>query len=86
MSTYEELKNKYMELNDEDLDSVLGGSRIITNTRYIVNGAKMDSVEGINTENIESIEILKGAAAAALYGSNHSNGVIMITTNYIEQN
>lgn len=79
MSTYEELKNKYMELNDEDLDSVLGGSRIITNTRYIVNGVKTVSIEDIDPDNIESIEILKGAAAAALYGSNHSNGVILIT-------
>lgn len=34
----------------------------------------------INSEDIESIEILKGAAAAAIYGSRASNGVVLITT------
>ncbi len=33
-----------------------------------------------NPEDVESIEILKGAAAAAIYGSRASNGVVMITT------
>uniref|UniRef100_UPI0025BAC2CE SusC/RagA family TonB-linked outer membrane protein n=1 Tax=Bacteroides sp. UBA939 TaxID=1946092 RepID=UPI0025BAC2CE len=33
-----------------------------------------------NPEDIESITVLKGAAAAALYGSNASNGAIIITT------
>jgi len=34
----------------------------------------------INPEDIESIEILKGAAAAAIYGSRAANGVVLITT------
>ncbi|MFT4154502.1 SusC/RagA family TonB-linked outer membrane protein [Parafilimonas sp.] len=34
----------------------------------------------INPENVESITILKGASAAALYGSEATNGVILITT------
>jgi len=34
----------------------------------------------INPDNIESITVLKGAAASALYGSQGANGVIMITT------
>jgi TonB-linked SusC/RagA family outer membrane protein len=34
----------------------------------------------LNMENIESISVLKGAAASALYGNRASNGVIMITT------
>lgn len=34
----------------------------------------------INTEDIDNISILKGAAASALYGSEAANGVIMITT------
>jgi TonB-linked SusC/RagA family outer membrane protein len=34
----------------------------------------------INQEDIESINILKGAAATALYGSRASNGVVMVTT------
>ena len=35
---------------------------------------------GINPDDIESINVLKGATAAALYGSQASNGVIVITT------
>jgi len=34
----------------------------------------------LNVEDIESVEVLKGAAAAAIYGSRASNGVILITT------
>ncbi|GAB3823156.1 SusC/RagA family TonB-linked outer membrane protein [Pontibacter rugosus] len=34
----------------------------------------------LNPDNIESVNVLKGAAATALYGSRASNGVIMITT------
>ena len=34
----------------------------------------------INPENVESITILKGASAAALYGSEATNGVLIITT------
>ncbi|MCA9735831.1 MAG: SusC/RagA family TonB-linked outer membrane protein [Deferribacteres bacterium] len=34
----------------------------------------------LNVEDIESIEVLKGAAAAAIYGSRASNGVVLITT------
>ena len=34
----------------------------------------------INPDNIESVTVLKGAAASALYGSQGANGVILITT------
>lgn len=39
-----------------------------------------DGISGLNSEDIESISILKGAPAAALYGSQAANGVILITT------
>lgn len=39
-----------------------------------------DGLSAINPDNIESISVLKGNAAAALYGSRASNGVIIITT------
>ncbi len=39
-----------------------------------------NAASDINPEDIESINILKGAAASALYGSRAANGVIMITT------
>lgn len=39
-----------------------------------------NAASDINPEDIESINILKGAAASALYGSRAANGVVMITT------
>ena len=44
------------------------------------NGATTNSLTDINTNDIESIEILKDASAAAIYGSRASNGVVLITT------
>ena len=40
----------------------------------------MDPVADINPEDIESMTVLTGAAAAALYGSAAANGAIVITT------
>ncbi|MDH6359276.1 SusC/RagA family TonB-linked outer membrane protein [Parabacteroides sp. PF5-9] len=39
-----------------------------------------DGVSNLNPEDVESISVLKGAPAAALYGSQAANGVILITT------
>ena len=39
-----------------------------------------DGLSSINPDDIESISILKGASAAALYGSRATHGVILITT------
>lgn len=43
-----------------------------------INGS--DGASNINPDDIESMNVLKGAAASALYGSRAANGVIMITT------
>ena len=40
----------------------------------------VDRVADINPENIESIEIMKGAAASSIYGSRAANGVVIIKT------
>jgi TonB-linked SusC/RagA family outer membrane protein len=45
-----------------------------------LGGQDLTGVTGINPDEIESIDILKDAASAAIYGSRGSNGVIMITT------
>lgn len=39
-----------------------------------------DAISNINPEDIESIQVLKGASAAALYGSQAANGALLITT------
>ena len=46
---------------------------------YVVDGIKMSSTD-INTDNIDNITVLKGAAATALYGSEARSGVIVITS------
>lgn len=43
-------------------------------------GQNNNPLSSINPQDIESIEILKDAAAAAIYGSRGSNGVVLITT------
>lgn len=43
-------------------------------------GQSGDPIAGINPEDIESISVLSGPSAAALYGSAAANGVVMITT------
>ena len=47
---------------------------------YVVDGLPVDSPDMINPGDIASIEILKDAASAAIYGSRSANGVILITT------
>ncbi|SEM67582.1 TonB-linked outer membrane protein, SusC/RagA family [bacterium A37T11] len=47
---------------------------------YIVDGAQGVNIEGINPADIASIEILKDAASAAIYGARSANGVVIITT------
>ncbi|MGB3775791.1 MAG: SusC/RagA family TonB-linked outer membrane protein, partial [Leeuwenhoekiella sp.] len=46
----------------------------------IINGFPGGSLQGINQNDIKSIDILKGGAASAIYGTRGSNGVIIITT------
>ncbi len=47
---------------------------------YIVDGVQCGDISYLNNSDIESIDILKDAASAAIYGSQASNGVVLITT------
>ncbi|WP_416866941.1 MAG: SusC/RagA family TonB-linked outer membrane protein [Imperialibacter sp.] len=47
---------------------------------YVVDGFPMQSIQTINPNDIESIDVLKDASATAIYGSRGSNGVIIINT------
>ncbi|TXN38262.1 TonB-dependent receptor [Flagellimonas hymeniacidonis] len=54
-----------------------------TNPLIVIDGNPLSegsSFSSINTQDIESVNILKDAASAAIYGSRASNGVILITT------
>src|SRR4029079_10446058 len=67
---------------DEPL--ILGGGVRLDNTPESspidVGGQFPSRINDINPEEIESMEVVKGPAAAALYGTAASNGVIQITT------
>ena len=52
----------------------------IEKTDRSINGSPINALIGLNPEDIESIEILKDASAAAIYGSRGTNGVVLITT------
>lgn len=59
------------------IGSINGG----TGPLYVVDGIPLrGGLSNLNTSDIASIEVLKDAASAAIYGSRGSNGVVMITT------
>ncbi len=65
------------------MDNFVGAS----NNDFWNPSADMGSgLQDINPEDVESMTVLKGASAAALYGSRAGNGVIMITTKKGRQN
>lgn len=47
---------------------------------YVVDGVPMNTLSSINPSDIASIEVLKDAASAAIYGSRGSNGVVIVST------
>ncbi|MEQ8473087.1 MAG: TonB-dependent receptor [Marinoscillum sp.] len=47
---------------------------------YIVDGIATGDISYLNNSDIESVDVLKDAASAAIYGSRAANGVILITT------
>ena len=47
---------------------------------YIIDGVPTDNINVINPADIESMQVLKDAASASIYGSRAANGVVIITT------
>jgi TonB-linked SusC/RagA family outer membrane protein len=47
---------------------------------FVINGIPGGNLDNINQNDIESMDVLKGGAASAIYGTRGSNGVIVITT------
>jgi TonB-dependent starch-binding outer membrane protein SusC len=56
--------------------SILGGA----NPLYVVDGIWTDDITNINTADILSMDVLKDASSASIYGVRGANGVILITT------
>ncbi len=55
------------------------GTNSDTSPLYVIDGV-VGSLDGINPADIESIDVLKDAASAAIYGARAANGVILVTT------
>jgi TonB-linked SusC/RagA family outer membrane protein len=51
-----------------------------TNPLYVIDGVITQNASLLNPNDIQSVEVLKDAASAAIYGSRAANGVILITT------
>ena len=59
----------------------VGSINAISTPLYVVDGMPYDGdISSINTQDIESMTILKDAASTALYGARGANGVVLITT------
>ena len=52
---------------------------------YIVDGLKVENISNIDANDIESIEVLKDGASAAVYGAEAGNGVVLVTTKRAKQ-
>ncbi len=68
-------------VSDGNLDGLEGtGMRFVNRTNQPAEEASPNRIADLNPNDIQNIEILKGASAAAIYGSKANNGVILITT------
>ena len=66
-----------------DLSSASNGALSVNEPIYVVDGT-ITNKNAVNMDDIESINVLKGPAATALYGSRGANGAIIITTKSAE--
>lgn len=55
-------------------------SNVASDPLYVVDGVRTTDISGIDPNDIASMEVLKDAASAAIYGAEAGNGVILITT------
>ncbi|MDP2479616.1 MAG: SusC/RagA family TonB-linked outer membrane protein [Candidatus Palauibacterales bacterium] len=64
----------------------IDGVRVSAGAQPVVaggtGGQEPSALNDLNPENISNVQVIKGPAAAALYGSNAANGVILITTKH----
>jgi TonB-dependent starch-binding outer membrane protein SusC len=58
----------------------IGSISYASNPLYVVDGFITGDLSALDTRDVESVEVLKDAAAAAIYGSRAANGVIVLTT------
>lgn len=74
---------------DADIKIRVRGGTSLTQSSdplYIVDGFQVSSISDINPSDIQSMDVLKDAAATAIYGAQGANGVIIITTKDADNN
>lgn len=64
------------QISIRGLTSVFGG----TGPLWVIDGVQTTSPAGLNSNDIESIQVLKDAASAGIYGTEAARGVIIVTT------
>lgn len=67
----------------EDLQITVRGASSLNSTTpplYVIDGIITESLNDVNPSDIESIQVLKDAAATSIYGARGSNGVVLIET------
>ncbi|WP_439132573.1 carboxypeptidase-like regulatory domain-containing protein, partial [Polaribacter sp.] len=64
------------QISIRGLTSVFGG----TGPLWVIDGVQTNSPAGLNPNDIESIQVLKDAASAGIYGTEAARGVIIVTT------
>src|SRR5690606_25900267 len=76
--------NMYDSKVDPQIQIVMRGTRSLNRQAnapiYVVDGIPVPDINRLNPNDIESITVLKGANAAALYGSEGVHGALMITS------
>ena len=55
-------------------------SNVASDPLYVVDGVRLSDISGLDPNDIASIEVLKDAASAAIYGAEAGNGVVLIST------
>lgn len=65
-----------IDIRIRGLNSIISG----VNPLFVIDGIQTYSMDGINTDDIVDIQILKDATATAIFGVNGSSGVVLITT------
>lgn len=65
-----------LDIRIRGLSSINSGN----NPLYVIDGVQTYSTDGVNTDDVVDIQILKDATATAIYGVNGSAGVVVITT------
>lgn len=58
----------------------VGSINYAANPLYVIDGYPVGNMNDLDMKDVESLEVLKDASAAAIYGSRAANGVILVTT------